>query len=251
MSLIHFTRFRSARLDVQLCELSMSQAIEIANIPPELAEASATRFLELAVEQSLGAVQNPLEWTVQERTALVCHYLSHTAEGGRNFEVSGGEKPGFYLDYLDGDSDYPGDSIDLGELLGDKWTMRHITGAHAVVMESVCQTRRDWLVADIAIRMVREGEERPNAVQAAGPFSDWLRERMDILNAMSESEFTELIFAYQNGMSKLHHLFYLSHDKEGFTVMPKPSDREGGAGLPPARFLADNCITDLARALRD
>lgn len=245
MSLISFPRFRSNRLDVQLRELSIGQAMDVAVIDVDKHEATATKFLNFAIAESVGKEVDPRLWTVQERTAVIAHYLANTTDGDRNFEVIGNDQAGRYLDYLDGDHDYPCESIDLGEIGGDKWSISHVLGAHAVIMEDVCKSRTDWIFADMSVRMSREGESKPDPLRESGKYADFLKERIEVLKAYPESEAGELFISYMSGISRLHHIFHLRFDDSGFLIDPK----NGGAALLAARFLASECVSDLARAL--
>lgn len=244
MSLIHFPRFRSSRIDAQLRELTIGQAIEIAAFGDNKHEATATKFLSFAIEESTGAEVDPRLWTIQERTAVISHYLAHTSDGDKNFEVVGGIEPGRYLDYLDGDHDYSSESIELGVVGGDTWSISHAVGAHSVIMEDICQNHLDWILADMAVRLNMAGETKPDPLRDAGAYADWLRGRMTVFKAYPESDFGALIIAYQHGLGNLHHLFHLRFDDVGYLVNPKV-----GAALQAARFLASECVSDLARSL--
>ncbi len=245
MSLIHFPRFRSNRIDVQLRELSIDHSIEVAAMGDGQFEVTANLFLKHAISESIGPVSDFRLWTVQERTAVISHYLSHTSDGDKNFEVIGGGAPGRYLDYLDGENDFSIEQCAVGDVGGDQWHVSHVLGAHAVVMESICRTRKDWIFADMAVRMRMDGEVRPDAITESGKYSDWLRERMTVIGAYPSSDFHDLLQAYMRGLAELHHLFHLGFDAAGFAILP----RNGGAALPAARFLASECIPDFARSL--
>ena len=94
--MIHFPILRTRRLTVQLRELPIAESIAVASMPPHLYEASCTAFLRGAIE-TVDGISDPAQWTVQERTLAVCHYLACTLEDGPDFAVGNGR----FSDYLD------------------------------------------------------------------------------------------------------------------------------------------------------
>ncbi|WP_197714678.1 hypothetical protein, partial [Nitrosomonas supralitoralis] len=87
--MIHFPILRTRRLTVQLKELSIGESIAIAAMPSHLEEAVTTAFLLKAVATAKG-IENPADWTVQERMMVVCHYLASVSDDGPDFAVGDG-----------------------------------------------------------------------------------------------------------------------------------------------------------------
>lgn len=242
--MIHFPPILTARLNVQLRELTLKEAVELAATPLALHETATAALLAFIVEKAAGPNDKPGAWTVQERMFVVAHYIACTTEG--NFSLGDGR----FLDYLQGDIDAAPELVDVGQACGDAWRMRQLTGDEALAMESVCKSRMDWLTADMAARLVVVGKDegRPDASTRPADFAAWLTERKGVLQAMPESEFEELFDAYERGRAELHHLFWLGFEDDGHVVLPKTTEG-GGESLAPARFPVAAVIGRVARYL--
>ena len=94
--MISFPPLRMKRFTVRLHELTIGDGITIAGLSPAFPQAEATAFLR-AVSEKGGTAPDPLDWTVQERTFAICHYIAATAEDGPDFSVGDGH----YSDYVD------------------------------------------------------------------------------------------------------------------------------------------------------
>ena len=247
--MIHIPKFRTRRITATLRELSIGESIKIASIPAHLEEACCTAFLRCAIESATG-VEDPANWTVQERIFGIAHYLASTAEDGPDFSLGDGR----YSDYLDGASDIPTAtaSVEIGEVGGDVWHIRHLTGAMAESIERMTgeaegiSGRLHWLLGGMACQMVRSGESVPDASDGEGAFDEFLVGRMRVMSTFPESDFAALMTKYMIGRDKLHHLFRIEFTSDGIVAMPK-----GGAAsnLPPARFPAHTCLSGMAREL--
>lgn len=252
--MIHFPLLRTRRLTVQLRELSISESVAVAGMPAHFSEAECTAFLRAAVQTAQG-IDDPAGWTVQERMLAVAHYLAATAEDGPDFAL--GE--GHYSDYLDGANDIQTQThqVEVGEVGGDAWSIRHLTGAMAESIERMAgevldasgnplSGRLHWILGAMAAQMVRSGESVPGADLAEGAFDEFLVARMKIMSAFPESDFSALMALYFAGREKLHHLFKIEFSKDGIVAMPK-----GGAAvnLPPARFPVRSCLSRVALEL--
>ena len=245
--MIYFPPLRTARLDVQLRELTLREAVALAATPLDRHEAATAALLDCIVGEARGLHREPGRWTVQERMMVVAHYLAATSEGGGNFAIGDGQ----LLDYLRPSADHPGDTADAGQACGDAWVVRQLTGDEAAAMERLCRTEFDWLVADVAARLRPAAEDAgttPDATDKPAAYADWLIERKAVLEVMPESDFWELREAYLAGLSKLHHLFDLAFDADGHVVLAKTAE-DGGAGLAPARFSVAATITGQSRVL--
>lgn len=242
--MIHFSPITTARLDVQLRELTIRESVDLAATPLERHEAATKALLERVIEAARGKHSNPGRWTVQERMYAVAHYIACTSESG-NFAIGSG----FFLDYLDAKRDAAPDTADAGKACGDAWTIKQLTGDEALALEGLCSDRLDWIAGDMAARMSVTGQDegRPDATDRPGEYAAWLAERKGVMQAMPEGDFEELFEAYRRGLGLLHHLFHLELDDNGHVAMP--IRKEGGAGLAPARFQVDACIGRVAREL--
>lgn len=245
--MIDFPILRMSRLEVQLRELTMREAIALAAMPPGRHEAAADRLLSHVVASVRGDLPDPRAWTVQERMLAVAHYIASTSDGGGNFEIGDGR----FLDYLDPAADRVLDEVDVGEACGDSWRMRQLTGAEALAMETICATRVEWVHADMAARLYapnESGAARPDPMARSGDYAVWLQERREVFRDMPESDFEDLFAAYERGRLALHHLFWTGFEDAGHVVLPKT---EGGTGteLRPARFPATSCVGRIARWL--
>lgn len=249
--MISFPRLRSPRLDVQLRELTIGEAVMLAAIPPNRHERATTALLKTAVAEAGGPHQDPQRWTVQERMLVQAHYISGVSETGANFALG----QGHFLDFLDPIADHGPDEVDAGAACGSEWKIRQLLGAEAEAIEAVATSRFDWMVGDIAARMrVQDPDEPtpPDAVLKPHAYSEWLQAQMDTIKAMPESDFAELFAVYRAGLQQLHHLFHLEFDEAGHMAMPKRPDEGKEVAdqqLAPVRFPVASCITDVASIL--
>lgn len=249
--MIHFPVLRTQRLTVQLKELSIGAACQIAAMPTNAEQASATAFLRHAVDTVSTGPTDPAQWTVQERIMAMCHYMASTLEDGPNFSVGAGH----YGDYLDGSSNEAAalDSVEVGELGGDVWHVRHLTGAMA---ESIERTEGEvggmsgylhWVLAAMALQMTL-ADGKNDMPQDGTALDNYLADKMQVIAAYPESDFIALRAMYEDGRDKLHHLLRItfSRDKAATGVIVLP---QGGVALPPARFPAHTGISGMAREM--
>ena len=256
--MINIQPLRLRRMTLQMRELTIGESIDIASSPFHLEEALCTTFLNYAkgsVQSTADGMDNPLNWTVQERVMAVCHYLSATSDTGPDFQLNGG---GRLTDYMDTSKDAALNDaqIDLGELSGDKWGIRHLTGAMVESIErligqiDVVDGRLHWIMGGMACQLVRDGESMPDPVQSANDFDSFILEKIKIISAYPESEFEQLMFRYLEGRDKLHHLFITDFNQDGIVALPVPKEGEGETeSLSPARFPVRHCISRVAHDL--
>lgn len=238
---IHFPILRTKRLTIQMKELSMSSSIALAKMPLHAEQATVTAFLNASIEDA-GNFADVAAWTVAERNLAICHYLSCVSEGNPNFSVG----KGAYMDYLDGENDIKAvDTIlEIGELGGDYWNIRHLTGWAAETIERLngdlpnIAGRLHWIIGAMAAQLVRKDEDCPDQFD-----EDWLLHRMNVIASLSESDFIELSYLHHLGNEKLHHLFFIDFDDNGVLAHPK----ERGSELPPARFCVRSCLSGFAQ----
>lgn len=242
--MIHFPILRTRRLTVQLKELSFRQSIRLAAMPVDAEEAARTAFLRYAVESCKG-VEDPAQWTAQERMLAVCHYLAAVRDDGPDFELGGG---GHYSDYLDGAMDASPDDIDVGEVGGDHWKVQRLTGAMAESIERLSGEidgltgRLHWLVGGMAAQMIRLGEIVPGPESGEGAFDEYLAARMRVMAEFPASELEALLELYTQGRAALDHLFCVDFSDTGLVALPK----KGGGDLPPVRFPVRAALTRTA-----
>lgn len=248
--MIKIPPLRTRRLTVAMNELTIGQAMGIAAMPSGRAEAECTAFLRAAVEESKG-IPDPAQWTVQERAHAVAWYMAATIEDGPDFSLGAGH----YSDYLDGATDIklPVCMVPAGELDGDVWNVRHLTGAMAESIERTegeiagLSGRAHWLFGAMAAQLVRDGEEVPDGAGSEGAFDEFLVGRMRVLNGFPQSDFDTLSEMYFSARNELHHLMRVEIGADGLVVMPK----EGGAtdDLPPCTFPARSALSKFSRDL--
>lgn len=244
-----FPVLRTRRLTVQFKELAIGDAISVGGMPEHLSEAECTAFLKYAIKEVISGSTDPAEWTVQERALGVAHYLASVAEDGPDFAL--GENK--YSDFLDGVADISLalKQVPIGEIADDHWEIRHLTGGMAEAIERLIgevpqlSPRLHWVVGSMAAQLVRVGEKIPE-LGTDGQYDEWLHERMKVLMAFPETDFEQLMGAYDMGREKLHHLFTYNFNDDGIVIMAK----EGGAKDKAfARFPVRACLSKLARTM--
>jgi hypothetical protein len=242
--MIHIPALRLKRCTIELAELTIGDAISLASMPVQQEQALITQMLKFSAT-SISNDLTPETLTVQERAAFVAHYLSATS-GTPDFPIGSSDgKSGRLTDYVDYSNEYPVDTIGLGELHGDRWSIRQLTGAMAGAIErtdgEILSGYAHWLVGCMAAQMFRNDDQfipPSNAIDA------WIVERMRILLAINSSGFTSLVSMFLVGRPRLDHLFLIDLHSSGGIVF-----KSRGADLPAARFLPDATLSGAAKAL--
>lgn len=242
-----FPILRTRRLTVQLRELSIGQSIKLAAIPTHLQELATSQFIKYAIESASG-IENPLDWTAQERILVTGHYLAAISDYP-DFSLGAGK----YSDYLDGskDVDKAFKPLELSSVGGDEWSLTHLTGRMVEAIERLSgelldiPARLHWLLGGMAAQLIRKGEELPN-LDTEGSYDEWLLDRMKVFSAFPESDFEAIIILYQTGREQLQHLFNIEFDDEGIITLPK---KGADGSLPPARFPVRTCLSKLSLEL--
>lgn len=239
-----FTPLRTRRLNVQLRELSLGEAIHLCRLRPDLHEAGTTALLQRIIEPDpkprVGQVTDVLAWTVQERAMAVAHYLTHLTEGEPDFPVGDGR----FSDYLREGADHAPASIPVGQFFGDEWHCQPLIGYHTEAIERLMAagklefSRRDWWFGAMAAQLYREGEPLvdPAEIMPAA-YDAQLEDRYRALLQMPERECLRLLLAFLDATGQLNHLFRLEFQDDGVVFAPAASQAEEVPGLPPARFL--------------
>lgn len=259
--MIHFDKLTTSRLNVQLRELPIAEAIRVARMPNLAVEAEATVFLRAAIADG-GPLPDPELWTVQERNLAVCHYLMCIQPEGQSRDFAVGTL-GKFSDYFDGKTDIPAgtaeEPVDLGVVDGTHYGLRHLLGYMAEGIERTAplmlpadadddDRRLHWVFGCMAAQLV-ELSPTADVPQDPGPglpgaYDDWLMAFITGLQQMPESEFTRLLAAYMQGQEKLRHLFDWEISPYG-GVQFKPG-KEAAADLPPATFPSRTCLSPTA-----
>jgi len=240
----HFPLLRSGAWAVQLRELSIGQCLQLAAMPPERDQAQMTAFLRFA---SVDPASDPLLWTVAERTFALCHYLAITDEHQANFAVGAGH----LTDYLDAGKSRALDRVDMGILAEDHWQLQQLNGVMAESIERLqgeCEPltgKAHWLIGMMAAQLQRSGETVPDALNEGDAYERWLLERMRVLCAFPESDFSALLAAFERNCMQLAHLFRLHFDDQGIVFLPQ----EAQGDLPAARFPVSAALGPVAQAL--
>lgn len=247
--MINIKPLRVKRFTASMNELSIMSAIKLAAIPNEMQHESVSFFIKSAVTEVGGEEQDPDNWTVQERAMVVCHYMASTFDDGPNFSLTGGLS---YSDYLLG-KDYVAPIVDLGEMEGDDWTARQLTGRLACSIERLhgeldVNDYTYWQVALMAAQLVPNGDGGEGLTES--DLDRFILARMQVLAAMPESAFTKLLSMWQRANVEMEHLLRLSFDSDGIHFLSMPGEDEGGdKAARPARFPVSTVVTEVARGL--
>ena len=226
---------------IQMQELTIGQALSIATMPVHLMEASTTAFLRYATEAAERV--DPIFWTVEERMMGVAHYLAAMSDGNPDFAIGDGK----FSDFLIPDDKPRQSMIDAGDVAGDSWHVRPLTGILSDSIERLASSgiggfsgTAYWTTARMACQMFRNVEVIPDESTQSGELDLWLSDRLKIIGAFPESDFMHLLVAFESARPALTHLFSVTSDDVGLVALPK-----GGAGSP-ARFSVRSCIGNWA-----
>lgn len=252
--MINFSPLITRRFNLKLKELSIGNAVTLAQIPDSLKESATTEFIDQVIDsidsQGSHNVKNAKQMTAQERLLVVGHYIAHVSESEPDFPLGDGH----YSDYLQS-TDFGSSHEKLGIVGGDNWGISHITGAQTEAIERLIgevpniSARFHWLLGCIAAQMSMDGEEdSPDPIDSVVAYTHWLKNRMQVIAAYPESQFVELLTLFIEGRSKLEHFFSIDVDDFGLIVLPS-GEKEGGASLSPARFSVHACISEIAKRL--
>lgn len=204
--------FVTRRIKAQMQELSLRDAIDLCKIPESLNEYGTSRALQAIVAET----NLPLhEWTVQERMAALCHYI--TAQEAGDWQVSDNGKLSDYLI----DEDYPESPYQFDDL-----EIVPLTGEYAEAVEMAVQELPEggkWVIGAMAAT-IRSREEEWN-----GGAAEFVRENIQRLLDLPESSFNDLLSHFQAAQHQLRHGFDLAYTQDGIAA-------KGGAGQPPVRF---------------
>lgn len=250
--MINFTPIRTRRLSVQLRELTAAEIITLLSIPASRPEYQTTEFLKKAADQAKsparGFVTDPRLMTVQERLRLCAHYIGHTGEDGGNFKIGDAR----VSDYTIISEEWDGSPLDLTEAAGYQLAMLPLLGWQAEGLERICQNSGEWHAGAMACQMLKGDETLPDpSTMSDLQIFDWINKRLLDTLALPESEFLQLLDLWSLGDAKLTHYYRISFQDDGIIVMPTDEaiERSGAAGVAPARFPFDSCISGITKSL--
>lgn len=247
--MITFAPLRTKRVSVTLRELELGAARSICRLPADLHEATTTEFLRHVAADAKAPtpayVTDPRLWTVEERARVVCHYLSHVSDAGADFTVGDDGKLSHYLRF---DADLNVSEVRLGHIAGVDRVMRPLLGAHAELLERMCESRGDWLVGMMACQVYAVDEEVPDFLSATDiALLEWGKARLDTFNKLAESDFHAIREAWLRGSRDLEHFFVTGADDKGIVFWPQQLEEAGPKY--PARFQSVLCIDQGTRDL--
>lgn len=238
--MITFSPISTARLQVQLRELSAANAISLCQRPAVECERGAGALLGCIVEAvdqpRRGQVTDVRLWSVQERALVIAHYLAHVLAG--DFQIGDNAK---YSDYLLADGiGPPPPAASLGEIDGRRWTMQPLLGWHSeaierlVAAEELDSNRNGWIIGAMAVQLYAD-DEGPLDVHdhTDAQIDAAVAARVTALLVGAESSFMQLFRLFTTRMSEMDHIFRLSIGDDGFAWLPRD---EEVPGKPPARF---------------
>jgi len=249
-----FTPFRTRRLNAQLREMSIGDAIRLCNLPAAQQEAGTTEALKLIViadpQPRTGQIVDVRAWTVLERAMVMAHYLANI-DDDPNFSVGDLN----FSDYIRQGADYAKDSVHVCDLAGDTWNMRPLLGADAEAIERLMlgdriklKGRNGWRVGAMAATLSRPSESVPSPLLVSdSEFDDWMEARLAIFMAFPDRIFISLLFNFLDTLPQLDHLLSLTFSDEGIVFLS--TKLEGGPDLPPARFPFASLISEGAAAV--
>jgi hypothetical protein len=246
--MIIFPGLRTKRLAVTLREITLGEAIAVCRLPADRNEATTTEFLRRVADGAQAPtkayVTDPRLWTVEERTRLVCHYLSQVSSSGADFAVGDGK----LSDYLRFTADLSAAEVPLGDVAGKARVLRPLLGVHVEMLERFCTSRGDWLHGMIACQIHEADQPEPDYLAFTDiQLIEWGRARFDSLRKLPESDFEELYAAWVEGRRAIEHFFVTAVDDEGVVFFPQDMTEAGPK--TPVRFLALPCISKGTREL--
>lgn len=246
--MITYPFLRTKRIAVRLRELTLGEAVELLGLPAERHELGTTELLRRIAKDAEapreGYVTDPRLWTVEERAYLVCNYLTMVTDDGPNFSV--GDRR--MTDYLTMTDDLPAPWVDLGKVGGEATRLYPLLGVHAEALEVLCGTSRlDWVVGAVACQMRAADAAEPDWLALTSTeMLSWVKDRMEAIKAMPESECEEVLTAFFHGQEGLFHFARPVFGDDGILWSGLTEEE---AGIPPARFLSVSCISPTTKAL--
>lgn len=236
--------------DVELQELPIEQAIDVARLDIKRIEDNLTTFLRMAVKQVNGKIGiDPANWTAQQRYLAMGQYLSQVIEGDPNFYTGQYQYHDYLLFALQHDLcnvdntwflSFEDDSVG-----GDDWVFTPLLGWKLSAIETIAEDYTDWVFCSMAATLCVNGEEKTPLHSASTPihdYTEWLIERVKTLKKFPESDFIALQYLFQRGLDESAHFFRLWFDDKGVVILHGKEGIDGQHGLESTRFLATNGV---------
>lgn len=186
-----------------------------------------------------------LMWTVEERGAVIAHYLAHTI--GPTFSIG---DTGTFPDYL-----YAGQTTAeetyIGPVGDDEWHLSPLLGYQAEAIERVILGQRvelpdgsgklvgrvGWIIGAMACQL-RRTQEEPLEDIGADEFDEWLEERMAFLLAYGDNDSADLREAFMAARFTQRHLLNAHFNDEGVVFVSEVP------GRPSARFPVSDLLSE-------
>ena len=227
--------------ELTLPDLTIGQAIDIAHTPQEYNE----KRLSALIGHVSGDLTLAGRLTVQERYYLL---LNHQAIS--HHEHASGGSDDYFIETVP--SDIP-DTITIGDM-----NVQHLRGAHACVLEGLCENVFEWLCGQMACQLYGD---LTTAVGGSDSDLIWpqveigikdielsriIQERVEAIKALPTNAFNDLVEQYNKGVYLLEHFVEIGCDNSGITLI-----KQGGAGDIPARFLTLESLQGSAARLAE
>ena len=217
--MFQFSPITIANKNFTMRELSFDEIIKVARISEKLNEKRITAFLGYAI----GNLELAQKLTIQERYYLLMQYLSTQQD-----ELTGQKSD--YQNYLKPVTEAWQTSIKVDSLI----TVRQLTGYQAEILECVCDDVVDWLTGAMALQMdCPEWPIMPDDTQPADKIDAVMRERIDLIKGLPDSDFDLLCDQYLIGVGQMSSLVDTVFDNDGIVVV---CHGLGGADDAPRRF---------------
>ncbi|WP_428383793.1 hypothetical protein [Nevskia ramosa] len=249
--MILFAPLRTPRLSVQLRELSPKVIIGLLAMPANRIEAGITEFLKHAASKAEGTtprhVTDPRMMTVQERNRLVAHYIGHVSQDGGDFVVGEARLSDYTL--LKDDWNGQPHSLTLDGRPARVWPL---LGWQAEALERICESSGEWQSGAAACQIMMGSEAHPDIASLGDvQTNDWVRDRLEKLLALPESEFLHRLDVWSGADAALSHYYNISFDNDGVIVMPTDEalKRAGAKGVAPGRFPVSAAINEVTHQL--
>ncbi|TDR30345.1 hypothetical protein [Hydromonas duriensis] len=229
---MYIPKFSTTRLQVELQELKIKDVIALCEIPAHLNEAGIGEALKRMVKHSNIPIP---EWTVQERYAVICAYI--TAKEQKDWPATDTTNYSQYPIAVD-----VVQSVYSFEFDGAHLTVVPLVGEYIEAMERLVMsgaihekpTAMTWFMAAAAAQ-IREGEDEGSA-------EELIKARCAQLQDLPEETFYKLLDEFAQGLMVSAHLFNVWYADDGVVCLP----REAGIETP-ARFRFDACLSEQSR----
>ncbi len=249
--MITFAPLRTPRLSVQLRELTPQVIIGLLSMPPNRIEAGITQFLSYVASQAQAAtarhVTDPRMMTVQERNRLVAHYIGHVSPDGGDFTIGEARLSDYTL--LKDDWNGQPHPLNIGGRPALAWPL---FGWQAEALERICESVGEWQSGAAACQILVGSESAPDIASLGDvQATDWVRERLEKMLALPESEFLQRLALWATADAALSHYYNISFDADGVILMPteEAMQRAGAKGVAPGRFPVSAAISEVAYRL--